>query len=74
MNSIPDIEHKDKPLPTIPGRVPSLAERGQGCPFAGRCTLTESVCRTHVPRLEPLADGHLVRCHLYGADGKGVKL
>lgn len=69
INSIPDIDHKDKPLYTIPGRVPSLAERRQGCPFAGRCPHAERVCELHVPQLERQADNHLVRCHLYSAAG-----
>ncbi|RRJ66818.1 ABC transporter ATP-binding protein [Paenibacillus oralis] len=71
LHSIPDIGHKGKPLYTIPGRVPSLAERQGGCPFAGRCPHTERVCETLVPQLERRADNHLVRCHLPAA-GMGV--
>ncbi|KZS48925.1 peptide ABC transporter ATP-binding protein [Paenibacillus glucanolyticus] len=70
MKSIPDIEHKDKPLYTIPGRVPSLAERGEGCPFTSRCPHAESLCLTHVPSLTEQTANHFVRCHLYTNPGR----
>ena len=57
LNSVPD---PDRPatgeLPTIPGRVPPLGERGDGCPFADRCPRSTSQCAQQPP-LAPVAEG-----------------
>jgi oligopeptide/dipeptide ABC transporter ATP-binding protein len=57
LNSVPD---PDRPatgeLPTIPGRVPPLGERGDGCPFADRCPRSTSRC-AQPPPLAPVAEG-----------------
>jgi oligopeptide/dipeptide ABC transporter ATP-binding protein len=48
--SVPD---PDEPrvgeLPTIPGRVPPLGERGTGCPFRDRCPKSQDRCRERPP-------------------------
>ena len=49
----------------IPGTVPSLLERHQGCHFAGRCSHTQDRCRTTVPPARVLAQGHRVLCWLH---------
>ena len=46
-------------LPEIPGTVPPLGERGDGCAFAPRCPRAEPRCATR-PALE--GDGHRVAC------------
>jgi oligopeptide/dipeptide ABC transporter ATP-binding protein len=55
--SVPD---PDRPatgeLPTIPGRVPPLGERGTGCPFRDRCPRSTDQC-AQMPPLAPVADG-----------------
>jgi oligopeptide/dipeptide ABC transporter ATP-binding protein len=62
--SVPD---PDRPatgeLPTIPGRVPPLGERGDGCPFRDRCPRSTSQCAT-LPPLAPAAEsgGSEVAC------------
>jgi peptide/nickel transport system ATP-binding protein len=50
-------------LAEIPGLVPSLKQRIQGCVFAGRCTRTTGLCREVAPALEAKARGHLAACH-----------
>ena len=50
-------------LAEIPGMVPSLKTRIDGCVFAGRCPDVTELCRTHAPALEPKAPGHLAACH-----------
>ncbi|MFG1945886.1 dipeptide/oligopeptide/nickel ABC transporter permease/ATP-binding protein [Nonomuraea sp. NPDC048826] len=56
--SVPDMAaDRSQPLATIPGRMPSPAERPAGCPFAPRCPLADSRCVSELP---PLEDG--VRC------------
>ncbi|MCS6931936.1 MAG: ABC transporter ATP-binding protein [Acetobacteraceae bacterium] len=52
-----------KRLSEIPGLVPSLKERIQGCVFAPRCSLATDLCRRVAPALEEKAGGHVVACH-----------
>ena len=49
-------------LQAIPGRIPSLRERPDGCAFAPRCTLAIDICQER-PGLELSNDGRLIRCH-----------
>ena len=50
-------------LAEIPGLVPSMKQRIDGCVFASRCVHATSACRAHAPALEMKAPGHLVACH-----------
>ena len=50
-------------LAEIPGMVPSLKQRIEGCVFAGRCPDVTDLCRAYAPALEPKAPGHLAACH-----------
>ena len=47
-------------LPTIPGRVPPLGQRGTGCPFADRCPRRTERC-AEMPPLTGVGDA-LVAC------------
>ncbi len=49
-------------LQAIPGRIPSLRERPDGCAFAPRCALAINICQER-PGLELSSDGRLIRCH-----------
>jgi peptide/nickel transport system ATP-binding protein len=49
-------------LPTIPGRVPELADLPAGCAFAGRCPLAIDDCRRAAPPLQAVGAGHAARC------------
>ncbi|MCP3441202.1 ABC transporter ATP-binding protein [Bradyrhizobium sp. CCGUVB14] len=49
-------------LDTIPGFLPTAGALISGCPFADRCALADSRCRTDIPELRGAA-GRLVRCH-----------
>ncbi|MBM3383623.1 MAG: ABC transporter ATP-binding protein [Betaproteobacteria bacterium] len=50
-------------LAEIPGLVPSLKQRINGCVFAGRCAYATDVCRQVAPALRPAAAQHHVACH-----------
>jgi peptide/nickel transport system ATP-binding protein len=50
-------------LAEIPGQVPSLKQRIEGCVFAGRCPLVTDLCRTYAPGLEEKAPHHIAACH-----------
>jgi peptide/nickel transport system ATP-binding protein len=50
-------------LAEIPGLVPSLKNRLQGCVFASRCPRATDICRQAAPKLQDKAPGHWVACH-----------
>jgi peptide/nickel transport system ATP-binding protein len=50
-------------LAEIPGLVPSLKNKIQGCVFAGRCPYATELCREINPALELKAPRHQAACH-----------
>ncbi len=56
---------RTRTLPTIPGEIPDLHVRAQGCIFAERCHRRAPVCDTAPPEAEDR--GHMARCHMVGA-------
>jgi peptide/nickel transport system ATP-binding protein len=50
-------------LAEIPGQVPSLKQRIDGCVFASRCYKATDMCRELAPALEAKAPGHIAACH-----------
>src|SRR3954468_1428734 len=50
-------------LAEIPGQVPSLKGRIEGCVFAGRCALATDLCRQVAPGLEEKGPRHVAACH-----------
>jgi peptide/nickel transport system ATP-binding protein len=50
-------------LAEIPGLVPSLNRRIEGCVFASRCPIATELCRAVAPALEAKALHHLAACH-----------
>jgi oligopeptide/dipeptide ABC transporter ATP-binding protein len=70
IGSIPVLgQVSEEELATIPGTVPSLVNLPTGCRFAPRCRARIDneleICTEQQPLLEPIADGHKVRCWLY---------
>jgi peptide/nickel transport system ATP-binding protein len=60
---IPGRTRRGERLGVIPGMVPSLIGKTQGCQFAGRCPYGAEVCRAGpVPLTAGAAPGHRVRC------------
>jgi peptide/nickel transport system ATP-binding protein len=53
----------DKPLAEIPGLLPTVKERMQGCVFAPRCGSAGDLCRRVAPALEMKAPDHFAACH-----------
>ena len=64
LKSIPHMQDKGKPLEAIPGNVPSIFDFPTGCRFNTRCPEVVDRCRTEVPGLHEVSEGHCVRCHL----------
>ena len=50
-------------LAEIPGLVPSLRQKIQGCAFAGRCQSVTDLCRTVAPAIAEKRPGHFAACH-----------
>ncbi|WP_342164038.1 ABC transporter ATP-binding protein [Methylobacterium sp. SD21] len=55
-------------LAEIPGMVPSLKTRIEGCVFAGRCPQVAEICRKAAPALERKGPAHLAACHFAPKD------
>jgi len=65
----PDEQTQSKQgLYVIPGMVPSPAHLPPGCKFHNRCASAFERCVREEPPLEPVAQGHLVRCWLHKRD------
>jgi oligopeptide/dipeptide ABC transporter ATP-binding protein len=55
---------RGKPLPSIPGTPPNLAELPDECPFLPRCPKALSICRREpAPALKELSRGHMAACY-----------
>jgi peptide/nickel transport system ATP-binding protein len=50
-------------LDEIPGLVPNLSRRIDGCVFARRCPIAADICHRFAPTLERKATYHLAACH-----------
>ncbi|WP_194715612.1 ABC transporter ATP-binding protein [Noviherbaspirillum soli] len=64
----PDSLDARKPLPEIPGMVPSLWELNQGCPFAARCSSRERRCDDHMPPTINVGSNHHAACWLHAKE------
>jgi len=56
------------PLATIPGFLPEVGTRPQGCVFADRCAIADGKCRTVEPDLFDLG-GRSSKCHYHERAG-----
>ncbi len=70
LQSIPRIGQKSgERLQVVPGSVPHPQNIPTGCPFHPRChKRIPGLCDKQEPQLLTLADGHQVRCLLYGEE------
>lgn len=61
--SYPLLKAPKEELKSIPGALPDLSERYEGCIFAPRCVKAKDVCRMNRPQTVEFAAGHRVACH-----------
>ncbi len=59
-------ESQSDPIRTLEGEPPSPVDVQSGCSFCGRCTYAKDICKTTVPHLHIVAEGHEVACHYVG--------
>jgi len=71
--SVPRFEGGGGELVAIPGSPPDPARIPQGCAFHPRCPLAEELCRTTVPELRVLGEGHRAACHFADEVSTGAR-
>ena len=49
----------------LEGSIPSPANPPAGCKFHTRCRKCMEICKTQVPEVKDMGNGHKIRCHLY---------
>ena len=69
--SLPERNVGRRRLASLPGTVPSAAERPAGCLLSPRCPEAVDVCRTEDVRLRPAAPGHQAACVHVAAEVTG---
>ena len=69
LNALPE-RSTGRRLETIPGVVPGLGDRPEGCLFNPRCKHATDRCRSEPPALSESAGGVAVRCHYPLAGGE----
>jgi oligopeptide/dipeptide ABC transporter ATP-binding protein len=65
LNSIPRLDTKTKYLTPITGSVCNMLQPPRGCKFHPRCAHAMDICTQEIPRLQEVAPGHFVACHLH---------
>jgi peptide/nickel transport system ATP-binding protein len=63
IHSLPMIGERSNKV-SLRGAPPNLANPPSGCRFHERCPYVMDICRTEVPELVSVRDGHRVACHL----------
>ncbi len=63
IHSLPMIGERSNKV-SLRGTPPNLANPPSGCRFHERCPYVMDICRTEVPELVSVGDGHRVACHL----------
>ena len=49
----------------LTGDIPSPANPPSGCKFHTRCSECMEICKSEIPQVKDMGDGHIVACHLY---------
>jgi peptide/nickel transport system ATP-binding protein len=63
ISSLPVIGNKSDKS-SLEGAPPNLANPPEGCRFHPRCKRVLDICKTQVPRMRELSEGHRTACHL----------
>ncbi|MEI8145314.1 MAG: oligopeptide/dipeptide ABC transporter ATP-binding protein [Alphaproteobacteria bacterium] len=70
--AIPSPATRGRQRAVLQGDPPSPINVPSGCAFHPRCPLAVARCREETPKLQPLADGRVVACHL--AEGSALPI
>ncbi len=72
MKAVPSVQQDAETLFTIRGSVPNLVKPPTGCRFHPRCDFAKGYCKKVKPKLDEVAPGHFVACHMVsGVKGYG---
>lgn len=63
IKSLPEFVNKDERVPVIPGKVLSISEKGEGCPFYDRCEYRQAACLGPVREVQ-INENHYYKCVL----------
>ncbi len=66
IGAFPSIVGPKKRLHFIPGNPPNFLNLPQGCRFNPRCPFAQDICRSELPELREINDGHFAKCHFAG--------
>jgi len=61
-NAFPTLSEGEQQLTSIPGTPPDLLSPEPECRFVERCPFATSMCRSQLPELREVEDGHYVEC------------
>lgn len=64
LNAVPRPGNRGKKMAVIPGTVPSNPGALVGCPFSPRCEFSFDRCKSEVPNLFSVSEGHSSACFL----------
>lgn len=59
---VPDVDVKRTPV-LLEGDIPSPYAPPSGCLFHTRCRYAMECCKTEVPKMTEISEGHMVACH-----------
>lgn len=73
LDSVPQLgkNKNEVQLQAIPGRIPTLEARPDGCLYAPRCPLALERCHRERPSLEAVGNGRWVRCYRWSEIAAG---
>ena len=69
LNSFPSLKGENERLHAIPGFLPDLSRKQEGCIFAPRCPKATEQCFRKKPQASYMEDGRMVSCWLYERGG-----
>lgn len=63
IKSYPMMKAPKEDLISIPGSLPDLSKKHEGCIFAPRCSQAKDICKKCRPKNIEITPGHMVSCH-----------
>lgn len=63
LSAIPTTDEDKKEVIIMEGDIPSPINPPLGCKFHTRCRYATDICKSEVPQLEQVGEGHFVACH-----------
>lgn len=68
ISAIPTVGIEREERTILKGDLPSPVSPPSGCAFHTRCPHAMEICKTQIPTLCEVEDGHCVACHLYNGE------